>query len=304
MRTCYLHTGMIKTGSTAIQRAFRNYQDSNIEYARFGVDHQIVPFVAKFADHPEKFHAFQQPEMTPEKVKERIDFFRKRMEEIVLSKKNIVFSSEGLTYHLNIKELKEMLRFFDENSDKITIIIYVRPASTLVASQMQQLIKQGMSNFILPDPEYRKRILPFMELVGRENIVFRRFDRRDLVNGNILDDFAMQVGATKVPKIDGTPNESLSVEALAKLYLFNREVAPGVKTNWQARARNSLKFGLEGYGTRRFELAPALIEQHLEKYHEEIKWAESVCGFDVTGEIKSVENPITCEEDLLAAVKG
>ena len=53
MRTCYLHVGMPKTGSTSIQIAFRSYDDGSLAYAKMRAMNHSGSVAMTFASRPD-----------------------------------------------------------------------------------------------------------------------------------------------------------------------------------------------------------------------------------------------------------
>jgi len=51
-RTLNLHIGLHKTGSTSIQRAFRDFREGDLWYAPLRPANQSMPLVTLFGDDP------------------------------------------------------------------------------------------------------------------------------------------------------------------------------------------------------------------------------------------------------------
>lgn len=177
-------------------------------------------------------------------------------------------------------------------------IAYIRPLATLASSHFQQDVKLGKGRFSLSKPPYKK-FEKVLRHVGTDNTLFTRFDRKDLIGGEIVTDFAHRIGLTTPPATGEVVNESLSSEAVGALYAYNKYAAPWLPRKMTTQMRSKMLKALRGVGSTQFGLAPDLIEAHLESHKDDIVWMEQVCGFDVRGEIKPVPHPIESEEQLL-----
>lgn len=302
MRTCYLHLGMPKTGTSSIQKAFFGYEDERLAYAKLMQPNHQTTLSAIFSNNPVNFPLFQSMEITEEKIMERVAGMRRRFERELESEKDIVFSGESIIYRLGSDKMGKLINSLKEKFDRVIAIAYIRPLAALVSSQFQQRIKtgsrKGFKGFELPDPTYRRLFEKVLHHAGEENTLFIRFDRDDLVGGDVVADFSHRIGVKTPPTADNI-NESFSAEAVGALYAFNKYTAPWLQPKMATQMRRQLKEALRGVGTTKFGLAPALIEAHLEMHKDDVAWMERVCRFDVKGTVKPVPHPIETEEQLL-----
>ncbi|SIS96388.1 hypothetical protein [Paracoccus saliphilus] len=301
MRTCYLHAGMPRTGSTSIQNALLSFKSDRIRYADLGQANHSAPLICSFSESPQDYHVYRNRGLTDKQIAEEVDRHMKAVNSAVLEDGDVIFSSEGIVDHLKPHEIKAMAKFLRDHSERVQVIIYVRPLASLAASQMQQRIIDGLKNFTIPAPQYRKRFQPFINQFGRKNVQFVRYSRDDLIGGNVVSDFAERVGVDEVRLSTPIRNDPWSVEAIGTLYAFNKFTAPQLDGRKKSEALHKLMQNLSGVTGRRFDLSRELIEQHIEKHRGAVEWAERVCGFDLRGTIKDVENPIRSEADLLGA---
>ncbi|RJL10291.1 hypothetical protein [Paracoccus siganidrum] len=212
---------------------------------------------------------------------------------------SLILSGEIMIDRLNEAEFAQMVAALRDTFDRVVAIAYVRPLASLAASQFQQRIKTGQRRFVIPAPDYRKRFEKVRNLFGPEDIVWRRFDRKDLKNGDIVSDFAAVLGVDRPGRPVKMKNESLTAEVLAAVYAFNRFTAPLLPPAMQHRMRAELLTKLQGKGDTKFGFSPELIERHLERHEEDIDWMESICGFDVRGNVGKVATPIADQKQLL-----
>jgi len=296
MRTCYIHIGMPKTGSTSIQNAFLGYADDGLEYARIANRNHTATVVAKFTRTPEKTRALRL--VGPRKRAKLLAMRRAEFDATLNTDKSLIYSGEGIARQLGPGEIAEMLGFFRARFDRVVVIAYVRPMASLVGSQFQQEVKMGRRRLRFSPPLYRKTIAPILKQVAREDLHLVRFDRKDLIDGDIVRDFAHRVGAERVPAEDLVSNTSLSAEAVGAMMLFNRYIGRFIPARLRERVHIKLSQWLQGAGAVKFGLGTALIEAQIEKHADEIAWLEQKAGFDMKGEIKTVPDPIEREADL------
>lgn len=300
MRTCYLHLGMPKTGSTSIQAAFDGYADRNLVYAKFRTPNHGGTIKAKFAEAPENIPVFRLNALGARKVEKRVKSKIAAFDRSLKTKKSVVYSGESIVGHLSPREIATMMAFFKDNFDRLVVIAYVRPLASLVNSQFQQRIKMGKRDFSLPAPRYQSFFTPILEGVERENLQLVRFDRADLAGGDIVQDFAQRIGAMETPKVDREVNESLSAEAVGAMYAFNKFTGYLLPPRKRMKNLAMMRETLQGVGDVKFGLGEELIEEHMRNHADDVAWMEAQAGFDVKGVIKGVPEPICSEEDLLA----
>lgn len=303
MQTCYLHLGMPKTGSSAIQQAFFGYEDERLAYAKLKIPNHGLALSAMFSDNPADIPNFKDRESAEEMVSKKVARMRQNLENAMETEKDIIFSGEGIIDRLGPDEMGNLINTLKGRFDRVVAIAYIRPLASLVSSQFQQRAKTGsikaFRGFNLPGSGYRKRFEKVLQHAGAENTVFIRFDREDLIGGDIVADFSHRVGVTTPPATGKVANESLSAEAVGALYAFNKYTAPWLRPKMATLMRRQMTEALRGVGSTKFGLGPALIEAHLEKHKDDVAWMEEVCGFDVKGEVKPVPHPIETEEQLL-----
>lgn len=300
MKTCYLHLGMPKTGSTSIQKAFHDFRDGDIRYAELDESNHGLPLISAFSEKPEAFYILRNRGMGAAAAGELGATYREQITAIAESDGDVIFSSEAVPDHMRPKDIAGMIAFFQARAEAVKVILYARPVASLVSSQFQENIKHGAAAFKLPAPKYRKRFETVVNAAGRENVTFVRFAREDLVGGDIVQDFAHRIGVATPPH-GVVGNESLSVDAVGRIYLFNKVMAPHLPAKQQVNVRNTLKKRLVDLGGPKFMLHPDLIRQHIADHRDDIEWAEETCGFDLTGDVNLTvsDGLVAGEADLL-----
>ena len=144
----------------------------------------------------------------------------------------LVLSDEHMSYALLRKDEVERIReIVQDFSDRICIVLYLRRQDDLRESWYSTMIRTGAEYKLeLPDDyelaaryNYQALIMLWESVFDRGNIKVRRYDRLELVNGDIVDDF---LDVTGVGPMDGTRisgvNASLDAYTTEFLRIFNR----------------------------------------------------------------------------------
>jgi hypothetical protein len=298
MRTCYLHLGMPKTGSSSIQGAFHGFETNQVAYAKLrGSNHGPLMCMA-FARNPEALPEARWQKAKPMRERLTLSDAKTTFMKAIATKKSLILSGEIMIDRLDDDEFSDMISTLRSRFDRVVAIAYIRPLASLAASQFQQRVKTGQRRFVIPSPDYRKRFEKVVSEFDPADIVWRRFDRADLMRGDIVDDFSHILGVGTPPKNGILKNESLTTEALAALYAFNRHTAPWLKLPVRNKLRARILEQLRVVGNTKFCLAPEIVARHIAEYRDDIAWMEAVCNFDVTGQITVTENSIGSEQQL------
>lgn len=222
-RRLYLHIGMPKTATTAIQSYL--LQNANLLksqgfiYPKTGLQYNAHhSFGNLFRASPIDWIKNQKPD--PEALKSQLE------EEIFESKcTNVIISTESLFYRgLDIKKLADFFNFFD-----VRIVVTLRDPASWMESALRDDIKTGQFDGTTEDyiftrnqvVNYRERISPWAEAFGKYNIIINVFEPG---LGNIPEEhrFLNLIGAKVLPNMS-TPkreNDRLSQECLAFLKMM------------------------------------------------------------------------------------
>ena len=158
-----------------------------------------------------------------------------------------VISSE----HFSIIPKEHVFQFtrdMNEIFDEIQVLGYARDPVTLYPSEVQQNIQGGRRLADTRTPysfryTFRRQISKYVEFLGRKSIVVRNFDRANLERGDVVHDFAAQIGRygvnVDIPSI--TVNESLPGAVIAWLLGVNETWDRSVLGNERHRVLKLLK---------------------------------------------------------------
>lgn len=234
MTDLYLHIGMSKTGSTSIQGAFHAARAELVahgfDYLDMGQNHsRILKIAAKGKGKRLKGAVADQLGLGRNVGGYDVGRVVDALTEKLASPKarRMVMSGEGL-FRVEQKEADGLAALFGRHFDRVRIVAYVRDPVTWASSRAQENIKHGHTvaeleaTVATPDespivPNYRRSLERYIERFGREAIDIRVFDRRRMVDGDLIADFAAAIGAgPEVARILPRPwnNPRTSHEAL------------------------------------------------------------------------------------------
>lgn len=228
MKNLYLHIGMGKTGTTAIQ----NFCAANIaafnaqgfSYPQIGqrscAHHLISPHIPPFLTKAN--WVFLEPNRWVPKLAAQSD------NNFVMSSELIAWTAEELVGPF-CEAIKEHFN--------LKIVIYLRRQDELVMAGYNQMVKAGLQrgkiDAILEKKlhsyDYQERISVWEKHVGAENLIVRAYEKSQFVKGDLIEDFltgGLQICDTSqfVPLEKGDLNPRLSNESLEYKRLINNVI--------------------------------------------------------------------------------
>ncbi len=222
----FLHIGLHKTGSTAIQNNFRRMAGGAYLYPSFTSKNHSRPICGLFADDyaPERdSRAFAQEPAEADRDRA----FNEAVLDRALrnGRRDVVISGEEIS-RLAAPAVERMADRFRAHTDEIAVIAYVRDPLEIARSYWQQKIKHGLAE--LPATvslNMRSRLSSFISTFGAENLQVYDYGAEVRRHGNILAHFGSLFGLTpRVAPGEGYANTALSADAARMIFLLNRSV--------------------------------------------------------------------------------
>jgi hypothetical protein len=304
-RTCILHFGFPKTGTTTLQGALSRMNDPDFAYAKLWDENHSVPLILRFTGDQARCKGYPGAE--------NAGFFRSALMKAAIrvafaravrgSAPNLILSAESLLFALREDELVRLRDVLLRHFDDLRLIGYLRPYHALAPSTWQQRVRRGVAKIALNPPMYRKVLTPALRVFGRARFDFHLFDKAALKNGDIVDDFAGRIGITTPLPRGPRDFASLSAEAAAILFAHNLAVGQGAEPMAEAKDRAHIVRRLDGFGSRRIAFAPVLTDAALDRHRAQIAFAEALTGFDLVGKPEANAEPIESIAHLLAIAR-
>ncbi|HAG69491.1 MAG TPA: hypothetical protein DCL38_05915 [Lachnospiraceae bacterium] len=214
-KVIYLHIGTTKTGTSSIQ----NFLYLNRSFlAKKGYCFKRLPIICyehydrnrngMFIGGHRRLAIIGQ---VPIKIRDRIlEFGLKQVEKQLKHFSTVILTDEslwGFFQKTGYKNLKRIKAFADDNNALLKLIVYLRPQEDWIESIYRQSIKQCKSGknrpewgeFIShpeqwPKTDYYEGLRHLSDIVGKENIIVRIYDRKEFMGGKAENDFLQAIG--------------------------------------------------------------------------------------------------------------
>lgn len=280
MRVCYLHIGMHKTGSTAIQTALDGYDDGATTYLKLALTNHSAEIFTAFSERRGTILMRELPKSaSPDVLAAAIR--AKMLAQITAHRKNLVISGEEMSAQFGQAEVSALRSFLEPHFDRLQVIVYVREPGSMMRSVMQEQIKNGLTTFDIAQfyPNYRTRLAPWHDTFGDEGMNFVPFDPKAFPKGSVIADFARRVGIT-VSHADGRrANESLSAEACAIRFLQNHQRSAYDRLPFGGRLRMMREnLAVTDFGSTPLDLDTISRSRIIAENKDDIDWIEARLG--------------------------
>jgi hypothetical protein len=302
-RTCILHIGLPKTGSSSIQRTLLGFSNDTVSYAKMRTANHSIPLLILYSDDLTR-HNGLFPVMRfnnrPGPIQQFHHFALKRkFQNSLKTSGDVIFSGESLCERLSVAELKNLRTDILASFDRIRVIAYVRPFIPLAASSWQQRIKSGASTLFVPPSAYKKRLESFIKAFGRENVELLPFRRDALHEGDVVKDFALRVGIDPSVLNIQTSNESHSLEAISVIMAHNRFSLASKTEMESGKVRQKIVKALLPFGSTKIGFSREFMAPAIDEGAEDLAWIGEMMQMDMVGEAPEVPTPIESELQLL-----
>ncbi len=232
LENLYLHIGMTKTGTSALQNFLMDNNDvlekNDFCYLKFGVD------FLEIGPHRNGHFLLY---VTGEEMEEEYNACMGKLREAINEKKNIILSDEGIWYWQNIKKWWNAFKdWTKELGINIKFVVYLRKQEDWIESTWNQRIKgfrkrtETFDDFLKSDDfeklplNYEKSLSRLESLVGIDNLIVRSYDFKQFVNGNIYEDFLSILGLSMTDEYviqERVANASMPLDAIEVKRMIN-----------------------------------------------------------------------------------
>lgn len=238
-----LHIGVEKTGTTTIQEFLhlnrKLLAEQGIWFPGFfgkRNHHQLAVYCndSLRSNQFTRQKGLDDPESFMEWKKNFKISFQQEMEKSSGRYDQILFSSEHFSSQLkDSTEIASIRALLEEYISSFKVIIYIRRQDLLASSMISNAAKAGLSTGLPTGNEigarrfynYRRLLKKWSEVFGKENIRLRVFEKEQLTNQDLLQDFIQQAGIRQDEKfrLPLRMNTSLSATATEAAWLFNQK---------------------------------------------------------------------------------
>jgi hypothetical protein len=301
-RKLIIHIGMNKTGSSSIQESMhKNLYNERFKYMQLSSPNHSGPLQMLFLKNSNTNASIAARALTiKENRVEKNRIQSNLINQIVeVQSAKFILSGEGLT-KLSEEELLNLKLFFNRFFSHISIVGYVRTPKSFIESSFQQRLKgpKSVNRINNISPEYYQRFNKFDNIFGKKNVMLWKFDPKTFPEGDVVLDFCQKLGIPFMKEQSIKVNESLSLEAIALLYVY-RKYGPSYGVGKGAGAEMAfIVKKLSQFGHKKFKTSPSLMKPILENLQEDIGWMEARLGESLSESMKDESDAIHSEEEL------
>jgi hypothetical protein len=279
-----IHVGMHKTGSSSIQSTLFNFKSSDFSYLPWNIPNHSNLFALLFYEPVEEYFQFKAKGLCRKSLlamrKENLSTLASYL--ALHHNDHVVMSAEIISGERYRQATEGLKRFFDQYSDVIRVVAYVRPPISFMQSNLQQLLKGNYRKFDYLSlwPNYKRRFDKLDHIFGRANVTLRPYSKSTLYDGDVVADFCRLTCISVPQQRFIRSNDSLSLEALSLLYVFRKmSDEPPFSGRPAALIENNLFIrALSSVGRRKFSFSKRIINEVVNKYGSDLIWMEKRLG--------------------------
>ncbi|MDC7218882.1 MAG: hypothetical protein PQJ59_03015 [Spirochaetales bacterium] len=296
---CFVHIGTEKTATTTIQKFFHlnkeimlnngyiytqstgSPNNRGLSVAAYNLSRRDDFTRQHKLDSDQELLLFQNKMIL--KLKKEINLIMKDFPD----SGTIIFSSEHFQSRLtDINEIIKLKKILNEfNIDDIKIILYLRRPADIANSLYSTAIRSGST---IEAPHYpnnpywnnvcnhRRTIERFSTVFGDKNIIPRIFDKKEFVNGSIIDDI---LSIIDMPNRDyiypKNANESLSALGVEILRRLNNIVPMWIKNKPNKNRANLVSYIQRHFSDSKYIMPEKLYEAYDLEFEASNEWVRN-----------------------------
>lgn len=275
MKTCVLHFGMAKTGSTSIQATLSQLPPRpDVVYLQSGEANAGRALSAAFMDDAGRFRPNRKLGLDERALARRRRRALASFEQALDGPVTLAVLSSEMLANFDRDSLVALRDWLAPRVDRIRLLGYVREPAAFMESMSQQALKNGNDRIDLQRryPAYRQRFEPFESVFGRDAVTYRRFDPAGFPGGCVVRDFCATIGLDLPESAIVRVNEGLSRRAVGLLLAY-RQAYPEFGSGREALRRNrALVALLTQLPGDKLRLDPALLRPVIEAQADDLAW--------------------------------
>ena len=220
MKEVVIHIGTHKTGTSSIQHALRDYKDETTRVASFEEENHSIPIFTIFSENRYHYHIWRKLNLDTDAIDARRVEYLDILEADLADDRydRLIISGEDISI-LTPSEKSNLIGHIKSKGVDVSVIVFTRSPMGFACSASQQRAKGGAKTWTPVNVNYRYKIDPFLEELGRQKIVVCDYDYIINSDQSVVDYFSDLVGINLRAK--ESKNESVSVQALALIYKVN-----------------------------------------------------------------------------------
>lgn len=210
MKKLYLHIGIPKTGTTSLQQCCG---DNRELMEKRGYCYPIFPYKYSNATPNRNGHFMigeQYDARGARDYKEEKRVFEEGMDHIrdLFTKHDNVVLSDEILWRSTLEKRKELWEQLKERGQRdgyqVIAVVYLRRQDEYVSSWWKQqvktlTVKRDFDRYVkapgaILQMDYYEKLESIAKVLGKENIIVRRFDRKHFVEGSLYMDFFHTIG--------------------------------------------------------------------------------------------------------------
>ena len=297
MRTCYIHVGAPKCGSTSIQKSLYSHRE---ELPKLGLVYpgQLSPrhnFLITI-NHPDpmSLRFNWKAGKSKKDVAELVEDARESFEQDIRthSSSDIIISNEVFLIQADNLDLQSLRKYLEQFCDRIVVVVLVRDPFSLMNSRAQEQIKSGVRTYeaVVKNPaifDFQK-IEYYREAFGAENVNVEKMESLLTRGDTLMSSFAKLIGcnedaARSIPDIRA--NESLPLEAILLISELNKftgmEVGEKRRKKGNARVERGLNLRhFRDIGRTKFSLPISSVQQKWDHLDAQYSYLKNRLGID------------------------
>lgn len=182
----YLHAGTHKTATTALQRFLAQNQEHlspRLVYPQTGRERSTA--------HHCLFSSVRTPVHPRFQPAQSFEGYIANLDDELHSCDRAVLSSEILSEKVDLEALKKFSRI----SDRVRIVVYVRPQYAYIASLYGELVRNGRWRWPLSESvrqikaNWYETCQQWAAVFGHDNVIVRPFEKSRFIGGSVFSDF-------------------------------------------------------------------------------------------------------------------